>query len=70
MLFGLAIGIVVGLFIGPLVRSWLAWREYVDASREAQLHEELFRLLSDPLAGEEAGEEERAEDPLGHFGSP
>jgi hypothetical protein len=45
MLVGLLIGIVIGLVIGPLLRSWLAWREYVDASREARLHDEVLRLM-------------------------
>jgi hypothetical protein len=54
MLIGFLLGIVVGLLIGPLFRSWLAWREYVDASREARLHEEILRLMSEsPPAGQD-----------------
>jgi hypothetical protein len=48
MLVGLLLGIVIGLLIGPLLRSWLAWREYVEASREAELHERLLGLMSGP----------------------
>jgi hypothetical protein len=48
MLTGLLLGIVIGLLIGPLLRSWLAWREYTEASREARLHEEVLRLMSEP----------------------
>jgi hypothetical protein len=47
MLIGLLIGIVIGLVIGPVLRSWLTWREYVEASREAQLHERVLRLMSE-----------------------
>ena len=64
MLIGLAIGILLGLAIGPLFRSWLAWREYVDANREARLHEDVLRLMSDP-----AGKEAPAEDPVGPVGT-
>lgn len=34
---GLGFGLVLGLLIGPVVRSWLIWREWVTASREANL---------------------------------
>lgn len=43
----LLIGFVVGLLVGPVIRSWIAWREYAAASREAQLHEDLLRLMAD-----------------------
>ncbi|MGH2654044.1 MAG: hypothetical protein ACRDHV_06805 [Actinomycetota bacterium] len=45
VLFGLVIGILVGLLVGPALRSWLAWREYVEAGREARLHEEIMRRM-------------------------
>jgi hypothetical protein len=48
VLFGLVIGILVGLLLGPALRSWLAWREYVEASREARLHEEILRRMAGP----------------------
>lgn len=60
----MAIGILIGLAIGPLFRSWLTWREYVDASREARLHEEVLRLMSDP-----ASHDGTAEDTLGPVGT-
>jgi len=34
---GLGFGLVLGLLIGPVVRSLLVWREYTSASREANL---------------------------------
>jgi hypothetical protein len=46
MLIGLLLGIVIGLLIGPVLRSWLAWREYVEASREADLHEDVLRRMT------------------------
>jgi hypothetical protein len=36
---GLIIGVFLGLLLGPILRSWLAWREWVEASREADLTE-------------------------------
>ena len=64
VLTGLVIGIVIGLAIGPVIRSWLAWREYLDASREARLHEDILRLMSDPTSSDGT-----AEDPLGPVGT-
>jgi hypothetical protein len=46
MLIGLVIGILVGLAIGPLLRSWLAWREYAGANREARLHEQMLERMA------------------------
>ena len=45
MLIGLLLGIVIGLLIGPLLRSWLTWRQYVQASREARLAEDILRRM-------------------------
>jgi hypothetical protein len=36
---GLIIGLFLGLLMGPILRSWLAWREWVDASKAADLTE-------------------------------
>lgn len=47
MVIGLVLGIVIGILVGPVLRSWLSWREYVEASREADLHERLLRRLSE-----------------------
>jgi hypothetical protein len=46
VLIGLVIGVAVGLAAGPWLRSWISWREYVQASREARLHDEILRLMS------------------------
>jgi hypothetical protein len=48
MLAGLLLGILIGLALGPLIRSWITWREYVEASREARLHDEVLRAMSPP----------------------
>jgi hypothetical protein len=37
LLIGLILGSFVGLLLGPLLRLWLGWREWVSASREADL---------------------------------
>jgi hypothetical protein len=61
LLTGLLLGIVIGLLLGPLVRSWLAWREYTEASREARLHDEVLRAMTE--ARSEGGDP--ADDSLG-----
>lgn len=48
LLIGLVLGIFLGLLLGPLLRLWLSWREWVSASREAD-------LLGDVLERMEAG---------------
>jgi hypothetical protein len=37
LLVGFVIGSFVGLLLGPLLRLWLSWREWMTASREADL---------------------------------
>jgi hypothetical protein len=49
---GFLIGVAVGLLTGPLLRWWVAVREWRDASREAELSDELLRRM-----GEEADPE-------------
>jgi hypothetical protein len=65
LVLGILIGIVIGLVVGPSIRSWISWREYVDASREARLHEEILRLMSGspPTADRASGDPSRP--PLG-----
>jgi uncharacterized protein YneF (UPF0154 family) len=56
---GILIGIVIGLAVGPSIRSWISWREYVEASREARLHEEILRLMSGSTADRASGDRSR-----------
>jgi hypothetical protein len=42
---GLAVGIFVGLLLGPLLRAAVALREYRRASAEAELTDELLRRI-------------------------
>jgi hypothetical protein len=56
---GLVVGLGLGVLAGPWIRSWIAWREYVEASREARLHEEILRLMST------AADEERSRPTVG-----
>jgi hypothetical protein len=44
---GLILGLVLGLILGPVIRSWLAWREYTEASRAARLADDVLRRMSD-----------------------
>jgi hypothetical protein len=48
LLIGVVLGFFVGLLLAPLLRAWLSWREWVSASREAD-------LLRDVLERMEAG---------------
>ena len=41
----LILGFLIGLAVSPMLRSWIAWREYAAASREAWLTEETIRRL-------------------------
>jgi hypothetical protein len=47
VLIGLLLGVIIGLLVGPLFRSWLAWREYVEAGREARLADDVLSLMSE-----------------------
>ena len=47
---GLLIGVAVGFLLGPAVRSWLAWREWTEASRQARLTDEVLTRMEDHLA--------------------
>lgn len=55
---GLILGCFVGLLLGPLLRLWLSWREWVSASREAD-------LLGDVLERMEADRWSELEAPEG-----
>ena len=60
---GLVLGFLLGLVAGPLMRSWLVWREWSSASREADLnasHE--AELIADVLDRMEADGWPPAED--------
>jgi hypothetical protein len=58
---GLVIGVFLGLLVGPVLRSWLAWREWVEASREADLAEQLLARLE--REGEPSDEASSIQDP-------
>jgi hypothetical protein len=47
---GLVIGVFLGLLLGPVLRSWLAWREWVEASREADLTDRLLVRLEEGMS--------------------
>jgi hypothetical protein len=51
---GLIVGGGLGLLAGPAIRSWLAFREWDDASREADLADRLLeRIEADAARFEE-----------------
>ena len=41
------LGLLVGLAIAPVLRSWIVWREHQAASRAAWLADETLRLLEE-----------------------
>lgn len=51
----LILGFVLGLIAAPVLRSWIVWREYQAASRQAWLADETLRRLED-AAGSRDGE--------------
>jgi hypothetical protein len=56
-LVGLLIGGGLGLLAGPAIRSWLAFREWEHASREADLADRLLeRMEADAARFEEAAD--------------
>lgn len=44
----LALGILMGLLLGPLIRAAVAAREYRRASAEARLTDEVLRRMAPP----------------------
>jgi hypothetical protein len=72
LLVGILIGCCLGILIGPGFRAWQTHREWVDASREAQLVDHLLSGLeadADPDADRTvrtAFETERQPDTNGH----
>jgi hypothetical protein len=44
---GILIGIVIGFLGGPALRHWLVYREWTEASREAELTDELLARLGE-----------------------
>ena len=45
----LILGFVLGLIASPVIRSWIVWREYRDASRQAWLADETLKRLEEEL---------------------
>ena len=42
---GLLLGLCIGVLVGPALRSWLSYREWADASREARLADRLLERM-------------------------
>jgi hypothetical protein len=65
LIVGLVIGTAIGFLAGPILRHWLAWREWTDASRESRLTDELLtRLEEDGEFDDEKFEDEPETDQL------
>jgi len=57
---GLIVGAGLGLLAGPAIRSWLAYREWEDASREADVADRLLeRMEADAARFEERADPDR-----------
>ncbi|MGH2691632.1 MAG: hypothetical protein ACRDHM_03930 [Actinomycetota bacterium] len=57
----LILGFVLGLAAYPVIRSWIVWSEYRDASREAWLANETLRRLEQGDASDQAAGARRSE---------
>lgn len=56
---GFLIGAGITFLLGPALRSWLAYREWADASRQARLTEEILaRMQHEAGPREETGSQE------------
>jgi hypothetical protein len=44
---GFVVGMAVGILVGPAFRSWVARREWNEASRRAQLTDEVLARMQD-----------------------
>jgi hypothetical protein len=45
LLIGLALGLCVGMAVSPVFRAWLMWREWLEASREADLVSDVLQRM-------------------------
>jgi hypothetical protein len=45
LLIGLVLGVCVGTAVSPLLRAWLTWREWLEASREAELMGDVLQRM-------------------------
>ena len=52
---GLLIGVAIGLVAGPILRWWLTVREWREASKEAELSDELLRRMAEEPRAEPKG---------------
>jgi hypothetical protein len=50
---GLVIGGFTGFLVTPAIRSWLAHREWIEASREARLADQLLDRMEIDTSGDE-----------------
>ena len=63
---GLLLGTVLGILVGPAFRSWLTYREWAEASREARLADRLLERIevdADLDGHGPAGHPDHAPDP-------
>jgi hypothetical protein len=66
LLIGLALGLCLGMAISPLFRAWLMWREWLEASREADLvGDVLQRMDADDERSRRVEERPRTAEPKG-----
>jgi hypothetical protein len=42
---GLVLGVFLGVVLGPVIRLWLSWHQWVEASREARLTEDVLKRI-------------------------
>jgi hypothetical protein len=59
---GLIVGVVSGFFLYPLFWSWVAWREYREASRRARRIDDVLTDMSPESEQLEGSREEAVEE--------
>jgi hypothetical protein len=67
---GLLVGIGIGFLLGPAVRSWLAFREWADASRQARLADDILSRMERDARHRAADEPAEPSNRLTHTRGP
>jgi hypothetical protein len=57
---GLIVGACLGFLIGPVLRSWLSYREWAEASRQERLVDQLVTRMENDV---ERADEDAPSDP-------
>jgi hypothetical protein len=70
LIVGLLIGCCIGILIGPAFRAWQIHREWVDASHEAGLADQLLDRMERDVDLEDWAASPDADEPIGERAWP